>query len=373
MFEVLDKFIRVQTLVTGSGLLLCTNCLRYYQWPSLSSFFVGARYKAGLPAVPSPFCLILEPLAETIRTHTDIQGVEIGQSVHKIALYADDILLFLTNAETSIPTVLKTIDSFSLISGYKINYDKSEIMPLGGDISTSSLLSCPFKWSRTGLTYLGIRISPDLSELWKLNLAPLIKSIKDDLERWFNLPISWMGRINLIKMNILPRILYPMQMLPLWFPKNNILDLERSFSKFIWQRKKLRVKMKILQLPVDSGGQALPNLKFYNWACHTRTILNWLHSHLKSQPCVDEWVVMPYSLLSLLTSSKGLKFWPEIKNNPIIFNTVKVWQDIMKRAGRRGFLSGLTPLTGNRDFLPGVQKSLFHRWHGKGIRVAGDL
>ncbi len=64
--------------------------------------------------------------------------------------------------------------------------------------------------------------------------------------------------------------------------------------------------MKILQLPVDNSGQALPNLKFYNWACHTRTILNWLHSYLKSQPCVDEWVVMPYSLLSRLTSSKGL-------------------------------------------------------------------
>lgn len=235
---------------------------------------MGRGTRQGCPLSPLLFALILEPHAETIRTHTDIQRVEIGQSVHKIALYADDILLILTNVETSIPTVLKTIDSFSLISGFKINYDKSEVMSLGGDISTSSLLSCPFKWSRTGLTYLGIRLSPDLSELWKLNLAPLIKSIKDNLEHWFNLPISWMGRINLIKMNILPRILYPMQMLPLWFPKNNILDLERSFSKFIWQGKKARIKLKILQLPVDSGGQALPNLKFYN--CHT--ILNWLHS-----------------------------------------------------------------------------------------------
>lgn len=45
----------------------------------------------------------------------------------------------------------------------------------------------------------------------------------------------------------------------------------------------------------------------------------------------------------------------------------------MKCEGRRFFLSGLTPLIGNRDFLPGVQKSLFHRWHEKGIRVAGDL
>lgn len=85
--------------------------------------------------------------------------------------------------------------------------------------------------------------------------------------------------INLIKMNIVPGILYPMQMLPLWFPKKNILDLE-SFSKFIWlARENLWVKMKILQLPVDSSGQVLPNLKFYNWACPTGTIWNWLHSY----------------------------------------------------------------------------------------------
>ncbi len=103
---------------------------------------------------PLLFALILGPLAETIRTQTDIHGVEIGQSVNTIALYTDDILLFLTNVETSIPTVLKTIDSFSSISSYKINYDNSEVMPLGlgGDISTISLLSCPFKWSRTDLT-----------------------------------------------------------------------------------------------------------------------------------------------------------------------------------------------------------------------------
>lgn len=79
------------------------------------------------------------------------------------------------------------------------------------------------------------------------------------------------------------------------------------------------------------------------------------------------------TLLSLLINCKGLRLLPEIKNNSVLFNTVKVLQDIMKFAGRRGFLSSLTPLIGNRDFLPGIQKSLFHRWHWKGIRVVGDL
>lgn len=374
MFKVLDKFnlgvnfIKwIRMLYYSPTACVITNGLR-----SLP-FQLGRGTRQGCPLSPLLFALVLEPLAETIRNHSGIQGVTIGHVVHKVALYADDILLFLTNAITSIPAVLKTIYAFSLISGYKINYDKSEMMALGGAATTESLLDCPFKWSKRGFTYLGIQVSPDLSDLWKLNVAPLIKCVKDDLERWFNLNISWMGRINLIRMNILPRILYPMQMLPLRFPIKSITELERSFSKFIWRGKRPRVRMKTLQLPVDRGGQALPNLKFYNWACHIRTIWIWLQSHLDLKPCVDEWAASPYSLLSLITNNSGLKSLPDIRNNPIISHTVKVWQDVMAFVGRRGLLSSLTPLIHNRDFLPGVQKSIFHRWHALGIKTVGDL
>ncbi len=97
MFEVLDKFNLgtdfinwIQTLYCALTACVITNGLR-----SLP-FSLGRGTRQGCPQSPLLFALILEPLAETIRTHTDIQGLRIGQSVHKIALYADDILLFLT-------------------------------------------------------------------------------------------------------------------------------------------------------------------------------------------------------------------------------------------------------------------------------------
>lgn len=73
-----------------------------------------------------------------------------------------------------------------------------------------------------------------------------------------------MGRISLIKINVLPRILYPMQMLPLKINRRVILDIEGLLSKFILHGKKSRLKIKTLQLPIDKGGQALPNFLYYN-------------------------------------------------------------------------------------------------------------
>lgn len=63
-----------------------------------------------------------------------------------------------------------------------------------------------------------------------------------------------MGRVSLIKMNILLRLLYPLQMLPLWITQKVSCDMEKVFSKFIWRGKKPRLGIRTLQMPTDRGG-----------------------------------------------------------------------------------------------------------------------
>ena len=128
-----------------------------------------------------------------------------------------------------------------MISGYKINHNKSEALPLGVFGDRAALVNFPFRWSTSGLTYLGIRVSANIEELYKLNLTPILTAVKYDLNRWFDLTLSWMGRLSLIKMNVLPR--------PLKINRTTILDIER----FLWHGKKSRLKMKTLQLPIDKG------------------------------------------------------------------------------------------------------------------------
>jgi len=92
-------------------------------------------------------------------------------------------------------------------------------MPLCGS-QTDPNISQTYRWSPAGFLYLGINISPCVKGLYKLSVAPLLQIIKQDLERWCGLPLSLLGRINLIKMKILSCLLYFFQMLTIMLSKN---------------------------------------------------------------------------------------------------------------------------------------------------------
>ncbi len=130
-----------------------------------------------------------------------MKGIQTNIRTHKISLYADDVLLFIKEPSKSIPALIEIIDEFSTFSGYKINYDKSLALPLGKKSSVSEYL--PFKATYSGFKYLGIFFSSKLSDLTKFNFLPLITQIKLDFQRWLNLPVYLLGRIAIIKMNVM--------------------------------------------------------------------------------------------------------------------------------------------------------------------------
>lgn len=86
----------------------------------------------------------------------------------------------------------------------------------------------------------------------------------DSLERWNALPISMIGRINIIKMSILPKFLYLFQSIPL--PATFFVTLKKVFIRFIWNNKHPRLRLSLLYLPNERGGLKVPNIKLYYWA-----------------------------------------------------------------------------------------------------------
>ncbi len=218
-------------------------------------FHLGRGTRQGDAMSPVLFALSIEPLAEIIRSNPRIQGIkDKGGKCHKISLYADDVLLFIENPLTSVPALLECLKNYGSVSGYKVNADKSEAMMISGHWPTRLDKEVSFRWSSKGFRYLGIILTPMASHLYTANYTRLFEIIKKDLARWEILPLSMFGRIETVKMNILPRLLFLFQSLPVWVPISAFNKLEKLISKFIWQNKRPRIRLKILMSDKDGGG-----------------------------------------------------------------------------------------------------------------------
>jgi hypothetical protein len=123
------------------------------------------------------------------------------------------MLLYLTDPKNSTPKLLDTINSCSKVAGCKINLQKSLAFLYTNNKQTEKeyIETIPFTIASKTIKYLGVNLTKDVNDLYKENYKPLKKEIKDVYRRWKDLPCSRIGRINILKMAILPKAIYMVQ------------------------------------------------------------------------------------------------------------------------------------------------------------------
>lgn len=108
---------------------------------------------------PLLFALNIEPLAIALRSNTLIKGIVRYGQEHKLSLYVDDLLLYISDLSVSVPAVLTTLAFFGRLSGYKLNLSKIELLPLNVVAKKFPPHTFPFKIANGSLTYLGVHVT----------------------------------------------------------------------------------------------------------------------------------------------------------------------------------------------------------------------
>ena len=151
------------------------------------------------------------------------------------------MIAYLRDPKSSTRELLSLINTFCKVAGYKINSDKPVDFLYSKDKQAERKIRemTPFTTVTNNIKYLSVTLTKWVKNMYDKNFKSLKKGI-EYLRRWKDLPSSWIGKINIVKMAILPKAIYRCNAIPIKISTRFFVELDRTIYKFIWNNRKIQ-------------------------------------------------------------------------------------------------------------------------------------
>lgn len=229
----------------------------------------------------------------------------------------------------------------------------------------------PFPWAEESIPYLGITFPSKVDTLFVTNYPQMFRKLEGDLGAWSKCGLSWLGRVNMVKMNLMPRILYLVRSLHIPIPKHVLTKFQTRIIHFIWGTEGHRFSKGVLFRLKTQGGLGLPNLWWYYQVAQLAQI-----SSVYSKGPKPAWLSMErqavlHHMIDYLLWCPCSQ-WPPIMA-PMLLNTLALCDTLHKQKSLVFPLKPLAHIFHNPEFIPGLNISAFTWWLNKGMFRIGHI